>query len=100
MGLLSPYGLMWNLAVVVFICCSCFVWSLVFERIQIRVFDGAMVIVGRGRHSGFLFSGVTKPLRAYMEPSRVCLYGLFWFVMYFVFIKFQFFLGACFLSII
>ena len=77
-----------------------------------------MVQVGRGRHLGFdwgFFSfrgsrrawtsfgfliGVTKPLRAYMEPSRVCLYGLFWFVMYFVFIKFQFFLGACFLSII
>ena len=30
-----------------------FFWSLVFERIQIRVFDGAMVIVGRGRHSDY-----------------------------------------------
>ena len=38
-GLLSPYGLMWNLAVVVFIGCSCFVWSL--------------VQVGRGRHSDY-----------------------------------------------
>ena len=61
MGLLSPFGLMWNLAMVVFIGCSCFVWSL--------------VQVGRGRHSGF-FNGVTKPLRAYVEPSKVCLDGL------------------------
>ena len=36
-------------------------------------FRGAVVQVGRGRHSGFLLSGVTKPLRAYVEPSRICL---------------------------
>ena len=34
-GLLSPYGLMWILAVVVFIGCSCLIWSLVFERIRV-----------------------------------------------------------------
>ena len=66
MGLLSPFGLMWNLAGSVFIGCSCFVWSLVFERIQIRVRACSYLLdfvvqVGRGRHSGFLFSGVTKP---------------------------------------
>ena len=33
---------------------------------------------GRGRHSGFLMSGVTKPLRAYVEPSNGCLYFLIW----------------------
>ena len=38
-----------------------------------------MVQVGRGRHSGFLFSGVTKPLRAYVESSSVCVYWLFLF---------------------
>ena len=56
-GLLSPYGLMWNLAVVVFIGCSCFVWSL--------------VQVGRGRHSDYEWG--FKPLQAYVEPSRVSL---------------------------
>ena len=35
--LLSTYGLMLNIAETLFIGCSFFVWSLVFERIQIRV---------------------------------------------------------------
>ena len=57
-GLLSPYGLMWNLAGSVFIGCSCFVWSLVFERIQIRVRACSYLLdfvvqVGRGRHSDY-----------------------------------------------
>ena len=63
-GLLSPYGLMSNLAVVVFIGCSCF------------CFVGPLIQVGRGHHSGILMSGVSKPLRAYMEPSSGCLYWL------------------------
>ena len=46
-----------------------------------------------------VMSGITKPLRAYVEPSRVCLYGLFLFVMHFVFIMFQIYVGSCFLSI-
>ena len=65
MGLLSPYGLMSNLAVVVFIGCSCL------------CFFGPLIQVGRGRHSGILMSVVSKPLRAYVEPSKVCLNGLF-----------------------
>ena len=57
-GLLNPYGLIWNRAVVVFISCSCFVWSLVFERIKIRVWACSYLLdfvvqVGRGRHSDF-----------------------------------------------
>ena len=49
-----------------------------------------MVQVGRGRHSGFLFSGVTKPLRAYVDPNRVCLYWRFCFVGFLVFVRIQF----------
>jgi hypothetical protein len=75
-GLLSPYGLMSNLAVVVFIGCFCIV--------------GSLVQVGRGRHSGFLMSGVSKLLQAYVEPSRVCLYWRFFFVGLLVFVRIQF----------
>ena len=39
-----------------------------------------MVQVGRGRHSGFLISGITKPLRAYVEPSGCFLMSCFCFV--------------------
>ena len=46
----------------------------------IRVMSGVtflfVVQEGRGRHSGFLFSGVTKPLRAYVDPSKVGLFVL------------------------
>ena len=75
---------MWNLAGFVFMGFFSFVRPLVFVRIQFNV--GAcsclldfVVQIGRGRHSGFFISGVTNPLRAYVEPSRVCLYGLFLF---------------------
>ena len=46
----------------------------------IRVFSGVtflfVVQKGRGRHSGFLISGITKPLRAYVEPCKVGLFVL------------------------
>ena len=63
---------MWNLAGSVFIGCSFFVWSLVFERIQIRVRACSYLLdfvvqVGRGRHSGFLL------LVELLSP-----YGLMW----------------------
>jgi len=35
-------------------------------------------------------SGVTKPLRAYVDPSRVCLYGLFLFFWVFGFLRILF----------
>ena len=48
----------------------------------IRIMSGVtflfVVQKGRGRHSGYLMSGVTKPLRAYVEPSKV---GLFVFAL-------------------
>ena len=46
----------------------------------IRVLSGVsflfVVQEGRGRHSGFLISGITKPLRAYVEPRKVGLFVL------------------------
>ena len=56
MGLLSPYGLMWNLAGSVFMGCFSFVGSLVFIRIllcePVSCLLDFVVQVGRGRHSG------------------------------------------------
>ena len=37
-----------------------------------------------------VLSGVTKPLRAYVDPSRVCLYWRFFFVGLLVFVRIQF----------
>jgi hypothetical protein len=44
-----------------------------------------VVQVGRGVIR--VMSGVTKPLRAYVEPSRVCLHGLFFFCWSFIFLN-------------
>ena len=48
----------------------------------------------------FVMNGVTKPLRAYVKPSRVCLYGLFFLMGLMLFVSIKFRVGACFLSIL
>ena len=67
MGFLSPYGLIWNLAVSVFMGCFCLIGSLVFVRIQfcMSLFLVYNVRPIKGPILFDLFSGVTKPLRAW-----------------------------------